>query len=151
MLLSSSRMKTHSSSKPLAPPVVGHVCLLHCLCPLDKAQLGETAFLPACGLQTSYKAGGSQLIACAETQNCSMSGGSNKRKVQNTVCNTNAVLKGQTFPLSWQAVFSLQCSRGDDELCRAWAGPSLLLHFLLQFTVSVHPASSCGPEISFVY
>lgn len=43
------QVKTHSSSKPLAPPVVGHVGPLLRLCPLSKAQLGGTAFLLVCG------------------------------------------------------------------------------------------------------
>lgn len=49
---------THTSSRPLAPPVIGHICLLHCLCHPQQTQLAETAFPPAWESQTSYMAGG---------------------------------------------------------------------------------------------
>lgn len=74
MRLSSSRMKTHCRCGPLAPPVVGHVCLLHCLCPSVRARFDETASLPACELQTFYKAVLNKLKAWVEFQHCSLSG-----------------------------------------------------------------------------
>lgn len=55
---SSTTTTTDTSSRPLAPPVIGHICLLHCLCHPQPSQLAETAFPPAWESQTSYMAGG---------------------------------------------------------------------------------------------
>lgn len=55
---STTTTTTDTSSRPLAPPVIGHICLLHCLCHPQQSQLAETAFPPAWESQTSYMAGG---------------------------------------------------------------------------------------------
>lgn len=56
MLPFSSTTTTHTSSRALAPPVIGHICRLHRLC--HSQQLAETASPPACEQQTSHMAGG---------------------------------------------------------------------------------------------
>lgn len=58
MLPFGSATTTHTSSKPLAPLVIGCVCPLRRLCHPQQTRRAERDVPPACGSQTSCMAGG---------------------------------------------------------------------------------------------